>query len=244
MDGKIDLEYLKLYRVEKIARNEIELAARECSGIPDEVIGACAKWYLATYLGSPDIWQGICEKALEGGEASWRVEDEGAEWVCGRVLACAAIQHVKADFDLVQDEFMDRALDLDTEEAPVPFLDGKEVDEARREGVDMGKEFRSAQTLSPNDVAELAADIEVCGEPATKVLSPTDYEQMAAGLMGEFRELELEYSDRQELSLAIMERAEEKYTQGEHEESEEPVAGGIETALDGQEASKHRGPTR
>ena len=231
MSEKVDIDHLKLYQIEKVARNEIERSAEDCPGVPRDVVIACAKWYTAMYLGSQDIWARICEKALAPiGSPAWRVEEEGPEWVCGRILACAAIQHVKADFDLAQDEFMERALDCDIEQGPVPFLDGKEVDEARREGVDMGKEFRSAQTLSPNDVAELAADIEVCGEPASKVLSPTDYEQMAAGLMGEFRELGLEYSDRQELSLEIAERAEGKYSQGGREDEEEPVAGGIAAA--------------
>ena len=79
-------------------------------------------------------------------------------------------------------------------------------------GIDMSRRFRSAQSCTPQDVRDRAAEYELGdGKTAADILAPADFEKIARGIMASFRSIELEYADLEDIDYRIEEKVAEKF---------------------------------
>lgn len=217
------MEQLDLEAVGRIARNEARMlsASEWCTGDWPDVSGPLSERYVERFLDDPEWFVGpIAENALEAADRMWGDLVEGGsnrwsdEFVVGHALAVAARNHALSDVRLVQEDFGARALEPGLR-APLDRMGL--VDAARLEGVDMRRPVRSAQTCTPQDVADRAAEFDVEEEfgvegyvSALDVLGPRDYEEIAEGFMESLGGLELDYADLEDIDYRIRDAVEER----------------------------------
>lgn len=211
------MSQLDMEQVGRIARNEARRLSGQMWDFLDfpVISGPLSERYVELYLEMPDERVApIAGRALEEADEAWNDLVEGGasrwpdEFVVGHALAVAARDHACADTSWAVEAFAERA----AEPGDHSLLDRMGVvDAARLEGVDMDRAFRSAQTCTPRDVAERAAEHEVEGyASALDLLGPRDFERIAEGLMESFGGLELDYQDYEDIDCRIADVVEEK----------------------------------
>lgn len=221
MSAEKRFKALDMALVAKIARNELDLLVET----PENEAGLCglrtstdvlAKGILEGYLDlGSRIAAPVVERALIAFEAELPENETSSlsdEFIAGHALAVTARNHAARTFDDgYVTGFAERALDL----APSVLLDHIDgVDDSRMAGIDMFHRFRSAQSCTPQDVCDRAAEYELGdGKTAADILAPADFEEIARGIMASFRGIELEYADLEDIDCRIEEKIAEKSAQ-------------------------------
>ena len=221
MSAEKRFKALDMALVAKIARNELDLLVET----PENEAGLCglrtstdvlAKGILEGYLDlGSRIAAPVVERALIAFEAELPENETSSlsdEFIAGHALAVTARNHAARTFDDgYVTGFAERALDL----APSVLLDHIDgVDDSRMAGIDMFHRFRSAQSCTPQDVRDRAAEYELGdGKTAADILAPADFEEIARGIMASFRGIELEYADLEDIDYRIEEKMAEKSAQ-------------------------------
>lgn len=220
---EIRFEDLDLELVGKVAHNEARMLAKSPWSAFDweSASIALSDCYIDRYLFSDDeiaaaITEQVAMEASENPDAVSGLPDgTPAEFLVGHAIAVAARDHACADIDLTSDEFAERAVEPVRDHALTCRLEG--VDAARAVGVDMGRRFESAQSVTPQQVKDIAREMDeldvsciVEGRSAADYLGPTDYEAIASNLMRSFRDVELGFDDIQDVRFRISDACEGK----------------------------------
>ena len=157
---------------------------------------ALVETYAGDYVRDDEILEAIAREAFDQFAANPPVTQAGVtpEFIVGHACAAAAAAHVKADLDLVWDDFRGRA----TEALPLDLADIKGLVTAdRMDGGRMEREYRSEQHCTPRDIFKIVAD--KCGAVAAERIGVDDYEHEAERLMSNFHDVPLEYSDHEQV---------------------------------------------
>jgi hypothetical protein len=188
----VEVADLDMRAVLEVATNEAK-ARGEVNGIDCR---ALVESYARSYVKDRDILKDVAREALGQFLDNPPVTQAGVtpEFIVGHACAVAAAAHVKADLDLVWDEFCERA----TEALPDDLNDIKgPVTADRLTGGRMEREYRSEQRCTPQDIHDIVAD-KVGAEVADRI-SVDDYEHEAERLMGNFFGIELDYADAEQV---------------------------------------------
>ena len=183
---------LNMWEVLDVAANE---AARlgEVNTVDCE---ALVKTYARDYVNDAKIIETIAEEAFDQFTANPPTTQAGVtpEFIVGHACAVAAAAHVKADLDLVWDDFRERA----TEALPYDLNDIKGLVTADRlTGGRMEREYRSEQRCTPQQILDIVVD--KYGTEVAERIDVDDYEHEAERLMGNFFGIELNYADAEQV---------------------------------------------